>query len=131
MPLEPGVVGEVQHRVTPETFASKWGNPGIEVLATPVVVGWLEDAAIRAVQPYLEPGQGSVGTLVSMKHLAATPAGMTVRATATVTEVDGRRIRFTVEAHDEKEKIAEGEHERFIVNMAKFLDRVAQKAQPQ
>jgi predicted thioesterase len=127
MPLEPGVVGEVQHRVTPDTFASKWGNPGIEVLATPVVVGWLEDAAIRAVQPYLEPGQGSVGTLVSMKHLAATPAGMTVRATATVTEVDGRRIRFTVEAHDEKEKIAEGEHERFIVNMAKFLDRVAQK----
>ena len=127
MPLEPGVVGEGQHRVTPETFASKWGNPGIEVLATPVVVGWLEDSAIRAVQPYLEPGQGSVGTLVSMKHLAATPAGMTVRATATVTEVDGRRIRFSVEAHDEKEKIAEGEHERFIVNMAKFLDRVAQK----
>ena len=127
MPLEPGVVGEVQHRVTPETFASKGGDPGVGVLAPPVVVGWLEDAAIRAVQPYLEPGQGSVGTLVSMKHLAATPAGMTVRATATVTEVDGRRIRFSVEAHDEKEKIAEGEHERFIVNMAKFLDRVAQK----
>ncbi|MBI2002235.1 MAG: thioesterase family protein [candidate division NC10 bacterium] len=128
MPIEPGVVGEVQHRVTPETFASQWANPGIEVLATPVVVGWLEGAAIRAVQPFLEPGQGSVGTMVSMKHLAATPAGMTVRATATVTEVDGRRIRFSVEAHDEKEKIAEGEHERFIVNMAKFLDRVAQKA---
>ncbi len=127
MPIEPGVVGEVQHRVTPETFASQWANPGIEVLATPVVVGWLEGAAIRAVQPFLEPGQGSVGTMVSMKHLAATPAGMTVRATATVTEVDGRRIRFSVEAHDEKEKIAEGEHERFIVNMAKFLDRVAQK----
>lgn len=130
MPLQPGVIGEVQHRVTPDTFASRWGNPGIEVLATPVVVGWLEDAAIHAVQPYLEPGQGSVGTMVSMKHLAATPAGMTVRATATVTEVDGRRIRFAVEAHDEKEKIAEGEHERFIVNMAKFLDRVAQKAKP-
>lgn len=128
MSLQPGVIGEVQHRVTPDTFASRWGNPGIEVLATPVVVGWLEDAAIRAVQPYLEAGQGSVGTMVSMKHLAATPAGMTVRATATVTEVDGRRIRFTVEAYDEKEKIAEGEHERFIVNMAKFLDRVAQKA---
>ena len=80
MPLEPGVVGEVEHRVTPETFATRWGNPGIEVLATPVVVGWLEGAAIRAVQPYLESGQSSVGTLVSMKHLAATPAGMTVRA---------------------------------------------------
>lgn len=128
MPLQPGVVGEVSHRVTPDTFASRWANPGIEVLATPVVVGWLEDAAIRAVQPYLEQGQGSVGTMVSMKHLAATPAGMTVRATATVKAVDGRRVLFAVEAHDEKEKIAEGEHERVIVTMAKFLDRVAQKA---
>ncbi len=131
MPLQPGIIGEVQHRVTPETFATRWGNPGIEVLATPVVVGWLEDAAIHAVLPYLEPGQGSVGTMVSMKHLAATPAGMMVRATATVKVVDGRRILFAVEAHDEKEKIAEGEHERFVVNMAKFLERVAQKAQPQ
>ncbi len=131
MPLQPGIIGEVQHRVTPETFATRWGNPGIEVLATPVVVGWLEDAAIHAVLPYLEPGQGSVGTMISMKHLAATPAGMMVRATATVKVVDGRRILFAVEAHDEKEKIAEGEHERFVVNMAKFLERVAQKAQPQ
>lgn len=130
MPLQPGIVGEVEHRVSPDTFASRWGNPGIEVLATPVVVGWLEDAAIHAVQPYLEPGQGSVGTMVAMKHLAATPAGMAVRARATVTEVDGRRVRFAVEAHDEKEKIAEGEHERFIVNMAKFLDRVAAKGKP-
>ena len=131
MPLQPGVVGEVSHRVTPDTFASRWANPGIEVLATPVVVGWLEDAAIRALQPHLEPGQGSVGTMVSMKHLAATPAGMTVRATATVKAVDGRRILFAVEAHDEKEKIAEGEHERVIVTMAKFLERVAQKGQAQ
>jgi predicted thioesterase len=131
MPLQAGVVGEAQHQVTPDTFASRWGNPGIEVLATPVVVGWLEDAAIRAVQPHLEPGQGSVGTMVSMKHLAATPGGMTVRARATVKQVDGRRIVFDVEAHDDKEKIAEGEHERFIVNMAKFLDRVGQKAQSQ
>ncbi len=130
MPLQPGVVGEVTHRVTPDTFATHWGNPGVEVLATPVVVGWLEDAAIRAVAPHLEPGQASVGTVVSMKHLAATPAGMTVRARATVTAVEGRRIRFAVEAHDDKEKIAEGEHERFIVNMAKFLDKVAQKAGP-
>ena len=128
MPLEPGVTGEAQHRVTPDTFATHWGNPGIEVLATPVVVGWLEDAAIRAVQPYLEPGQGSVGTMVAMKHLAATPAGMTVRAVATVRRVDGRRIVFEVEAHDDKEKIAEGEHERVIVNLGKFLERVGQKA---
>ena len=131
MPLQPGVVGEVSHRVTPDTFASRWANPGIEVLATPVVVGWLEDAAIRALQPHLEPGQGSVGTMVSIKHLAATPAGMTVRATATVKAVDGRRILFAVEAHDDKEKIAEGEHERVIVTMAKFLERVAQKGQAQ
>lgn len=128
MPVQPGVIGEATHRVTPETFASRWGNPGIEVLATPVVIGWLEDAAIRAVAPHLEPGQRSVGTMVSMKHLAATPVGMTVRAKATVTAVDGRRVLFAVEAYDEKEKIAEGEHERFIVHMAKFLDKVAQKS---
>lgn len=127
MPLEPGVVGEVTHRVTPDTFATHWGNPGVEVLATPVVVGWLEAAAIRAVSPHLEPGQASVGTMVSMKHLAATPAGMTVRAKATVKAVEGRRVLFAVEAYDEKEKIAEGEHERFIVTMAKFLEKVAQK----
>jgi predicted thioesterase len=131
MPLTPGIIGEIQHRVTPDTFASRWANPGVEVLATPVVVGWLEEAAIRALSPHLEPGQGSVGTMVSMKHLAATPAGMTVRAMATVKEVEGRRVFFSVEAHDEKEKIVEGEHERFIVNMAKFLDRVVQKARSQ
>jgi predicted thioesterase len=128
MALTPGLVGEVEHRVTPDTFATRWGNPGVEVLATPVVVGWLEDAAIHTLRPYLEAGQASVGTMVTMKHLAATPAGMMVRATATVKAVDGRRVLFGVEAHDEKEKIAEGEHERFIVNMARFLERVAQKA---
>jgi predicted thioesterase len=131
MPLQSGIIGEIQHRVTPDTLASHWANPGVAVLATPVVVGWLEEAAIRAVAPHLEPGQASVGTMVSMKHLAATPPGMTVRAVATVKEVDGRRVFFSVEAHDEKDKIAEGEHERFIVNMAKFLDKVAQKAQSQ
>ncbi len=131
MPIEPGTIGEVAHRVTPDVFATHWGNPGIEVLATPVVVGWLEEAAIRAVSPHLEPGQRTVGTMVSMKHVAATPSGMLVRATATVKAVDGRRILFVVEVSDEKEKIAEGEHERFIVNMAKFLERVAHKAQPQ
>lgn len=131
MSLKPGVMGEVQHRVTPDTLATRWGNPGVEVLATPVVVGWLEDAAIHTLRPYLETGQASVGTMVSMKHLAATPPGMMVRATATVKAVDGRRVLFSVEAHDEKEKIAEGEHERFIVNMAKFMERVGQKARPQ
>lgn len=131
MSLKPGVVGEVQHRVTPDTFATRWANPGVEVLATPVVVGWLEESAMQALRPYLEPGQASVGTMVSMKHLAATPNGMMVRAMATVKVVDGRRVLFSVEAHDEREKIAEGEHERFIINMAKFLERVAQKAKGQ
>ncbi len=128
MPLQPGVTVEVTHRVTSESFATHWGNPGIEVLATPVIVGWLEDAAIQAVSPHLEPEQRSVGTMVSMKHLAATPVGMLVRAKATIKTVDGRRVLFDVEAHDEKERIAEGVHERVIVNMARFLEKVAQKA---
>ncbi len=65
--------------------------------------------------------------MVSMKHLAATPVGMSVRAKATIKSVDGRRVLFDVEAHDEKERIAEGEHERVIVNMARFLEKVAHK----
>jgi fluoroacetyl-CoA thioesterase len=128
MPLELGLTGEVTHHVTPESFATHWANPGVEVLATPVVVGWLEEAAIRAVSPHLEPGQRSVGTMLCMKHLAATPAGMTVRAVARVKALDGRRVLFDVEAHDGKEKIAEGEHERFIVTIARFLGKAAQKA---
>jgi predicted thioesterase len=105
------------------------GNRGVHVFATPFVIGLLEDAAGAVLRPHLPPGGGSVGTMVEMKHLAATPVGMKVRAKATLLESDGKRYLFTVEAWDEKEKIAEGRHERFVVpDMERFLASAMKKS---
>jgi len=127
MALEKGLVGEVEHGVTPETTATNYANPGVEVLATPVVVAWIEEAAMQATQGHLEKGQTTVGTVVNIKHMAATPLGMKVKARAHLKEADGRRLVFAVEAFDEMEKIAEGEHERFVVGLERFMSKVAEK----
>lgn len=128
MELAPGLVGEVEIVVQPPDTADAMGNKGVHVLATPRLVALLEDAAIAAVQAHLPPGAGTVGTRLDVKHLAATPVGMRVRARAVLREVDGRRFVYDVEAHDDLEKIAEGTHERFQINQARFLERVAEKA---
>ena len=87
-----------------------------------------KDAAGRVIEPYLAPTATSVGTMIEMRHLAATPVGMSVRARATLLETDGKRFLFAVEAWDDKEKIAEGRHERFVLpDLARFLDRVMKK----
>ena len=126
--LAPGMSAEISLPVTRELTADTLGNRGVLVYATPHVVALLESAASVVLTPHLPPGGGSVGTMVEMKHLAATPVGMTVRAKATVIETDGKRVLFTVEAWDEVEKIAEGRHERFIVgNLARFLERAMAK----
>jgi predicted thioesterase len=88
----------------------------------------LEETCHYTVAPYLGPGQQTVGTLVCVKHLAATPIGMKVRAEAEVVEVDRRRVKFKVAAYDEKDKIGEGEHERFIVDMDRFLAGLKNKS---
>jgi predicted thioesterase len=130
MPLEPGAVHEVSRIVTHELTADAMGNRGVMVLATPHVVGLLENAAAGLIHPTLPAGAGTVGTMIEMRHLAATPVGMAVRAKATLLESDGRRFLFQVEAWDAKEKIAEGRHERFVVpDLAKFLDRALKKGQ--
>lgn len=128
MELAPGLVGEVEIVVQPPDTADAMGNKGVHVLATPRLVALLEDAAIAAVQAHLPPGAGTVGTRLDVKHLAATPVGMRVRARAVLREVDGRRFVYDVEAHDDLEKVAEGTHERFQINQARFLERVAEKA---
>lgn len=128
MALAPGLSAEFTRRVEQQHTATYHGNPGVEVLGTAVVCEWVEEAACLAVHPYLDPGMISVGTVVNIKHLAATPVGMTVRVHARLTEVDGRRLVFVVEAFDEKEKIAESHQERFVVTLQRFLDRTAQKA---
>jgi predicted thioesterase len=130
MPLEPGAVHEISRTVTPDITADAMGNRGVQVLATPHLIGLLENAAAGIINPTLPAGASSVGTLVEMRHLAATPVGMAVRARATLLETDGRRFLFQVEAWDAREKIAEGRHERFVVpNLEKFLERTMKKGQ--
>lgn len=128
MTLVPGITGEATTTVTLENTASAVGSGGVDVFGTPMMIGLMEMAALHAVQPHLAPGETTVGTLINVRHLAATPLGMKVRATARLTEVQGRRLVFTVEAYDEVEKIGEGVHERAIVQQEKFLNRTAQKA---
>jgi predicted thioesterase len=113
--------------VTEEVTAHRLGNVGFHVLATPVIVTWFEEAARTLAAAHVEPGQGTVGSMITVKHLAATPVGMTVRVTATLREMDGRRLLFDLEAYDEKEKIAEGRNERFVVSLDRFQNKVAHK----
>ena len=128
MPLVPGQTAEVQRVVTPDLTADVLGNTGVTVFATPFVVTLIENAAHAVMVPHLPPGGATVGTAVDMRHLAATPVGMTVRAKAVLRETDGRRCLFDVEAWDEVEKIAEGRHERYVVsNLARFLERTTTK----
>ena len=128
MPIQVGLSAEVEQVVTQELTADALGNTGVKVFATPYVVCLMENAAQAAMLPHLPPGAGTVGTLVEMKHLAATPLGMKVRAKAMVIETDGKRCLFQIDVFDEVEKIAEGRHERFIVpNLEKFLARAMTK----
>ncbi len=128
MTVTPGATAEATLAVTPDRTAHAMGNIGVHVLATPFLVGLLENACAAVMNPHLPPGAGTVGTMVEMRHLAATPVGMTARAKATLLETDGRRYLFRVEAWDEQEKIAEGRHERFVVpDRAKFLERALKK----
>lgn len=125
--LTTGLRGEAAAEVTAENTAEKFGNKGAAVFATPQLVALIELSAINAIRPHLSAGEGSVGTKVDISHLAATPVGMTVRAVATLTEVAGKKLIFTVEAFDDREKVGEGRHERYIIDTAKFLARVAAK----
>ncbi len=125
--LVTGVTGEAVVKVSPENTADKMGNAGAMVFATPMLVALLEQAAIAATQPYLAAGEGTVGTKVDITHLAATPVGMSVRATARLVEIAGKKLVFDVEAFDDREKVGQGRHERYIINTAAFFGKVAAK----
>jgi fluoroacetyl-CoA thioesterase len=126
--LEPGLTATVTLTVGTNDTATAFASGAVEVLATPRLIGLLEQAAALAVEPTLAEEQTTVGTRVDMRHLAATPIGMRVTASAELVEVEERRLRFRIQAHDERELVAEGTHERAIVNRARFLERVKQKA---
>ena len=125
--LEIGLKGEKKMVVQPEDLASLGGNVGAEVISTPRVILLMEQATRDAVEGALPEGKITVGTLINMKHFAATPLGAKVCAEAYLREIDGRKLVFDVAAYDEFEKISEGVNERFIVSADKFLEKVKKK----
>lgn len=125
--LVPGVSGEARHRVVTENLVS-YRKPGAApVLATPWLLYIMETAAYEAVGAHLEPGEASVGTGFQFEHLAPTPAGDTVVATAKVTAVDGNRVTLEFEARDSQELIARGTHVRTVIDMERFERRLKKK----
>ena len=126
MKLELGMTGEATTTVVHENTAAAVGAGGVEVFGTPMMIALMENAAWRAVAASLDEGDVTLGVLVNVQHLGATPLGQQVRATAELAEIDGRRLVFKVEAYDEQKKIGAGIHERFIVNLERFLKRLAQ-----
>ena len=130
MQIVPGLSGSVELVVGEEHTAPSIGSGRVHVLATPVMINLIEAAALKAIEHLLQPGYQSLGTHLDVRHLAATPVGMRVVASAVVSRVEGRTVFFGVEARDEKEPIGRGTHERVVVNVAKFDQRVEKKRAP-
>jgi fluoroacetyl-CoA thioesterase len=122
-----GHEGVLEQVVLPEHGANRFQNAGVTVLATPVLCHWFESAAVRAIAERLEAGEATLGTRLSIEHLKATPLGMRVRVSARVVAAEGRRVTFEVSAFDEVEQIARGTHERFVVDLERFLAGVQSK----
>ena len=127
MDVRPGLIGHAELTVGEEHTAPRIGSGKVRVLATPVMINLIEAAALAAVEHLLPAGYQSLGTLLNVRHMAATPVGLRVTATAVVAKVQGRTTSFDVAAADEKERIGEGTHERFVVNLAKFDQRLQHK----
>lgn len=125
--IKPGLVGEATVSVTEALTAAHLGSGGAQVYATPAMVALMEAAAVNAIDHLLAQGQASVGTVLNVRHLAATPVGHQVRARAEVTAAEGCQVTFAVQAWDEKELIGDGTHTRFVVDVARFIQRVEAK----
>lgn len=126
-PLKPGLTGTSELIVGPEHTAESVGSGKVGVLATPVMINVIEAAALAAIDPHLPEGNQSLGTHLDVTHIAATPVGMRVKATAVLVSIDGRHLQLKVHAEDEVEEIGSGTHARVVVNVAKFDARVARK----
>lgn len=123
----PGLSGKSEMVVKEEDMVSKLGSISVDVLSTPRLIQLLETAAIEAIQNFIPSDQLSLGTQVKIRHLSPTPLGMKVTAHALLQEVDKDRLLFLVNAYDEMEKVAEGEHERILVPKERFLQKVEKK----
>jgi fluoroacetyl-CoA thioesterase len=127
-PIPLGAKGAFTLRVTPAHLANQFKDATLPpVLATPMMITAMENAALNAIRSYLEPGESAVGIAVDIRHLAATPVGHEVVAEAEVTGVEGRRIAFRVNARDEREEIGNGTHERMVVDIGRLEQRLSTK----
>lgn len=123
----PGAIGVLEHTVEQQDLADAFGNPGVRVLATPALLGVVELTAHNALLPYLPDGWVTLGTMVELQHLKATPPGFRLRAVSVIRSVDRRRVLFDVEVRDDMEVVGRARHERFCLPEAEFLERVRQK----
>jgi predicted thioesterase len=119
-----------QTRVEEWMTAEKAGNKGVDVLSTPMLLQLIEDAAIQCLAPMLGPDEISLGTQIELSHVAPTPVGFIVRTEVEIIGVDGRRVNFAVTAFDEREKIAEGTHERYVIERPRFIANLEEKQAP-
>lgn len=127
MALEIGMKAIVEKQVTDEDTAQKFGSGEVRVFATPMMIGLMENAALKAVDAFLPEGFATVGTHLDIKHLAATPVGMAVRAEAELVEIKGKKLVFNVVAFDEQDKIGEGTHTRYIIELEPFIKSAENK----
>ncbi|MFN3348847.1 thioesterase family protein [Pseudorhodoplanes sp.] len=125
--LSIGLKGTAQIRVGEKQTAPHVGSGRVRVLATPVMINMMEAAALDAIENLLPPGHQSLGTHLDVGHYAATPVGMTLRASAEVTRIDGRNVTFRVEAFDDRERVGDGTHTRVVVNVDRFDARIQKK----
>lgn len=125
--LEVGISAKKKLVVTEAMTAKEMGSGELPVYATPSMIALMENTAYQSVSDCLEDGQGTVGTLMNVKHLSATPVGMEVTCESKLVEIDRKRLVFEVKAFDEKGCIGEGTHERFIIDNQKFLDKAESK----
>lgn len=127
MELKVGLTGSAEVSVSEDNTAKTMGSGALDVFATPAMIALMEKAASMAVQPFIDEGCSTVGTMINVKHMAATPVGLNVMARAELVQIDGKRLMFSVEAFDGKDKIGEGQHERFIINARKFISKANSK----
>jgi fluoroacetyl-CoA thioesterase len=127
-PIPVGAAGSFSLLVLPEHLASRFKDSTLPpVLATPVMIMVMENAALNAIKPHLDPGESALGTRVDVRHVAPTPAGRRVTGEATVTRVDGRRIEFSIRAMDGDEEIGAGTHERAVILLSRLSERMKAK----
>ena len=125
--MEKGIKFSIERKVTEHMTARVMGSGTLDVFATPSMIALIEETAWRSVAPQLESGMAAGGTLLNVAHVAPTPVGMTVKCETELTEVDGRRLVFSVKVSDECGEIGRGTHERFIINEEKFQKKADAK----